>query len=439
MADMGIDCAGWDPAYCPSAPRVEADVVNLGYVVNVIESGRERTDTLRSAWTLARRLLLVSARLVHERRLCSGDEFEDGVLTTRGTFQKFFEQSDLRSWIEQSLGVECVPAAPGVFLVFREDTEREGYVASQFRRRVALPRLRRTESLFREHEDLLHPLVSFMGERGRPPRDGELVNALALEETLGSVGRAVEVVRRVFGPDSWAEVARMRREDLLVYLALSRFGGRVKAGQLPTTIRNDVKFHYGTYLKACEYADRLLYSVGDRRMLSSVMDETSLGKRTASAYYVHRSYLESVPPELRVYEGCARALVGDVPDANLVKLSRERFQVSYLSYPDFDRLPHPPLNSSVVVRLGDLSVKYYDFAGATNPPVLHRKETFLSQDDGRYAKFRRLTEQEERLGLLQESAEIGTAAGWTRRLREMGVTLAGHRVVRARGGDVRSS
>ena len=57
-----IACQGWDPAYFPDNERTPADIVNLGYVVNVIENPRERTDALRRAWALARKVLIVSAR-----------------------------------------------------------------------------------------------------------------------------------------------------------------------------------------------------------------------------------------------------------------------------------------------------------------------------------------------------------------------------------------
>jgi hypothetical protein len=38
-------------------------VVNLGYVINVIEEAAERADVLREAWALTRKVLIVSARL----------------------------------------------------------------------------------------------------------------------------------------------------------------------------------------------------------------------------------------------------------------------------------------------------------------------------------------------------------------------------------------
>src|SRR5581483_3644824 len=60
----GIGCSGWDPAFRPDAPKQEADVVNLGYVINVIENPEERAATLRAAWGLCRQVLAVSAQVL---------------------------------------------------------------------------------------------------------------------------------------------------------------------------------------------------------------------------------------------------------------------------------------------------------------------------------------------------------------------------------------
>ena len=60
---MGVSVAGWDPAFFPDEERIAADVVNLGYVVNVIEDLEERAVSLCGAWELAQKLLIVAARL----------------------------------------------------------------------------------------------------------------------------------------------------------------------------------------------------------------------------------------------------------------------------------------------------------------------------------------------------------------------------------------
>ena len=49
LGSRGIRCDGWDPAYHPHNERTSADVVNLGYVINVIEDPTERATALRNA------------------------------------------------------------------------------------------------------------------------------------------------------------------------------------------------------------------------------------------------------------------------------------------------------------------------------------------------------------------------------------------------------
>ena len=151
-----------------------------------------------------------------------------------------------------------------------------------------------------------------------------------------------------------------------------------------------------------------------------------------NALYVHRHALDSLEPLLRVYEGCARAYLGEVEGANLIKLHRHSGKVSYLVYPDFETDPHPALLRSIKLSLRTRELDCFDYAKSTNPPILHRKETFLPPGHSLVAKFARLTRQEEKHGLLDEAATIGTREGWQRRLAERGFTVRGHRLVRRR-------
>ena len=59
---QGIDCGGWDPVFFPDRPVQKADVVQLGYVINVIEESGERAETLERSWQLCSRLLVVAAQ-----------------------------------------------------------------------------------------------------------------------------------------------------------------------------------------------------------------------------------------------------------------------------------------------------------------------------------------------------------------------------------------
>lgn len=429
----GVPSKGWDPVHQCEDEIASAGVVNLGYVVNVIEDPDERSHCLVRAWSLAERALIVSARLTSETpELASVAEYGDGFVTSIPTFQKFYEQAELKDWIEDLLSETAVAAAPGVFYVFRDAEDRMAFLASRYRRhRHAL--LPSVESTLDDHKELLRPLVEFFEERGRAPAEDELPGGNEIRERFGSLKRALRLVQRDHDAEAWKRVVTARGEDVLIFLALSRFDGRPRFGQLPLPVRRDVRAIFSSYRRACEEADVALLAVGDMSRVSKAASRSSVGKVTPSAIYVHESAIASLPPLLRLYEGCARGYIGRVDGANLVKLHTVEPKVSYLSYPDFDSDPHPALASSMTVHLQTFRVRERDYTTSQNPPILHRKETFVASDHPLHAKFARLTRQEESRGLYEAPAHIGTRRGWDEVLAAKGVVLRGHRLIRQQG------
>jgi DNA phosphorothioation-associated putative methyltransferase len=130
-----------------------------------------------------------------------------------------------------------------------------------------------------------------------------------------------------------------------------------------------------------------------------------------------------------LFEGCARGYLGQVEGANIIKLHRDEPRVSYLSYPDFEIDPHPALQSSLTVQLQTFRVKYNEFQSRPNPPILHRKELFLTPDHPLHSKFARLTRIEEQKGLYEDASRIGTRDGWNATLARKGLYLKGHRLL----------
>jgi DNA phosphorothioation-associated putative methyltransferase len=397
--------------------------------VNVIEDPAERRDVLRKAWSLARRALVVAARPDWEARGVTGRPFGDGWVTSKGTFQKFYGHEELRAWIDSELSVRSVAAAPCVFYVFRDERDALTFRARQVRR-TGTPRVPLSRVLFETHRELLEALTRFFDERGRLPESGELAEGPALVEAFGSLKAAFGVVRRFTEPERWDGARKRAADNLLVYLALAAFGGRPRMSDLPNDLQWDVKTLFGSYKSATAQADRLLFSAGRGEELNAAVASMKVGKVLPDAVYVHTSALSTLPAVLRVYEGCAQALVGTVDDTTLVKLNRIERKVAYLSYPDFDRDPHPALATSLRADLRSFDVRWRDFRDSANPPVLHRKETFVAEDYPGRMKFARLTAQEVRAGLLGGPG-TGTKAGWSELLEVEGFRLAGHRLVRA--------
>ena len=427
----GFRAEGWDPIHRPGEPRVTSDIVNLGYVINVIEDPRERLHALQSAWKLTGSVLVVAARPDWEAALARGHPRGDGILTSAGTFQKFFEQEELRSWIQAGIGVEPVAAAPGIFYVFRSPAEAAGIRARRIRQRaIGVPRPRKADVLWDCHRELLEPLASFWEERGRLPDFAELEEAVEIEKVIGSLRVAASVLKRVLGEERF-ENARKRAElDLQVFLALEAFRGRSRFNELPRDVTLDVRAHFGNYKNACATADLLLFTLADEERLGGALREANFGKVLPDAVYFHVDYIHRLDPLLRVYEGAARALLGDIEPVTLVKMSRTERRVSYLWYPMFEKEGHPALATSLRADLRSCHVKWTDFRESKNPPVLHRKETFVPEDHPTRLKFERLTQKELREGLLEDPTRIGTRDGWLSELSRAGFSLAGHQLSR---------
>jgi len=426
----GIACSGWDPAYRPDAPKFEADVVNLGYVINVIEDTVERAETLKSAWALCRQLLAVSAQVLVAGRGKQPIEFGDGILTERNTFQKFFDQNELRGYLEAELGTEAIPAGIGTFYLFKDEGRRQEFLAGRFRRREILPRRRIAELRLEETRQALEPLMEAIAQLGRLPDPLEFPGTLEVVERFGSLKRAFAAIQRITDGEMWEAIARRRREDILVYLALARFGKRPAISLLPLSLQRDMKAFFGAYNRACAEADELLFKAGDSAAVDEACKRSKVGKLLPDDLYIHRDTLNHLEPLLRIYEGCGRAYLGEVEGANIIKIHRRTGKISYLVYPEFETDPHPALLRCVKLNLRNRQIECYDYSQSPNPPILHRKETFLHSAHDLREKFARLTAQEEKHGLLDDSSGIGTRVGWSRRLEERGFSLRGHRVVR---------
>ncbi len=89
-----------------------------------------------------------------------------------------------------------------------------------------------------------------------------------------------------------------------------------------------------------------------------------------NALLIRRDPLDALAPVLRVYEGCARALLGEVEGANLLKLHRYSGKVTYLVCPELERDPDPPLALRIKVTLPMLAIEVFDYLRREDPPRL---------------------------------------------------------------------
>lgn len=131
----GIKVSGWDPHFRPDVELVRADVVNLGYVLNVIEGKEEREHTLRRAFELANQLLVVAVLTPHVAGNSEYQEYADGLINSRGTFQKYYRQEDAKALIEDILGEEALAIGSGMFFVFADKIEEQRFLENRRRKK----------------------------------------------------------------------------------------------------------------------------------------------------------------------------------------------------------------------------------------------------------------------------------------------------------------
>jgi len=198
---LGHAAEGWDPVHRPEVPKREVDIVNMGYVLNVIEDPAERLEALVDAYRHARRLLVVSGLIQETVESDRAAQYRDGIVTRRNTFQKFFEQQELQQYIEDALDSTAVPVALGVFYVFRDPADQQDFLSARSRRTIDWTQISarlglggpRTmwKALYDAHKELLDGFGKVALALGRIPALTEFNRLPELDEYLGSAKRAL--------------------------------------------------------------------------------------------------------------------------------------------------------------------------------------------------------------------------------------------------------
>lgn len=433
LAELGFDAKGWDPAYAPNGVLIESDVVNLGYVLNVIEDPAERLDTLASAWQLAKRLLVVSAQIgdVSNEALRAAT-LNDGIITQRNTFQKYFGQQELQSYIEDALEVPALPVALGIFYVFREPSDRQSFLQSRSRRKVdwysfhvglgkppqppressEIHRQRRPD-LLTEHLALVERFWSVTLQLGRLPLVNEFDGNAELCAAFGTAKRALRMLLARKDPQVFERAQAVRKSDLLVYLATSHLRKPIPLGQLPESVKTDISVFFGTYSRGLEHGRDLLHSAAESSTIMLACDEAVVGWQDERSLYVRTSHVGQLPTVLRTLLSCAELLFGDIGEADIVRIHKFSSKVTFLSYGDFRSAILPQLTIRTKVDLRAARVDVFDHTKERQ--FLYFKERFLDTDDPERERLLVISEKLRRLGV-SDSSFLGPSASMLRQM-----------------------
>jgi DNA phosphorothioation-associated putative methyltransferase len=420
-----IRAEGWDPHYRPEVVVKPADVVNLAYVLNVIEDTEERRAALESANELALEVLIIAVRV--DRSLENATDYGDGYITNAGTFQKIFSQKEFCEYVESTLSRRTYVAGLGIVYVFKADDAESHYLAT----RAFTRRLEYRPDLTAEFAKsaVARRYIRMANEIGRIPLAEEFKGYARLVDLFGSAHRLERLTLACVNKNAFEGSRSQRREDILLYFAMLRLQGvrPPPFASLPPAVREDIRAIWRSYAAAQKEGGEFLFSLGRSELVQTACTNSPVGKRVADTLYVHRSAEDEMPPLLRLLIFAARRIVGDV-EYNIVKFSVDGRAISFLGYKDFDDDPHPPLTHSVRIFLPKTSYDIRDYSSSENPPILHRKDTFVTPSYIHYEKFRQLTEAEEGFGLLSLPT-IGYRSAWQQLLSERGLDIRDHKLV----------
>jgi DNA phosphorothioation-associated putative methyltransferase len=426
----GYEAFGWDPYHAPSGPRQRADVVNLGFVLNVIENPHERIETLRAAWSFAKRVLTIAVMRIGKYPITDHTPYKDGFLTTWGTFQRLFTQDDLRHLVTSSIDENPITLAPGIVAIFR-DRELEQEIAYRRRSRAsmlsetfrAVPRQRPTQtaSSMPSIRELILPQLEAIWrialDLGRLPAVTEVgedtIDALTVARV--SFERALSLCVEGFDPNSLKDAAEARKDDLLVHFALTLFPGAPRYSTLPKTIQRDVRTFFGSHTAAMEKARNLLFSVGNPdtvRAATEAAIRDGLGGTCNESFRFLALLLPRMPAAIRLVFGCAEVIESDIGSCDFLELRPSEGLVVGIKCDDATRAL-PVITKVFEVDLKALRRRRIQPRGR----VLYLKTTYLPSDDPTREAQQKVDSKLLRAGIISSDGRGPDTAALARILR----------------------
>lgn len=442
LSKLGYESSGWDPVHAPGEEKQTADVVNLGFVLNVIEDPIERIEALAGAWNYTKRLLVVSTLIAGQEAYDDVRTYGDGVITSRETFQKYFEASEIQSLIEDTLNADAVPVGLGIYFVYRETADLHDFLAQRSRRFIDWESLSRRLGLlsalkakrdpYETHPELLDAFWESVLELGRIPRDDEFEELAEVRKACGSLPKALQLFVDKFGEPTFEAARKRRKEDLLVFVAASHLRKVIPFKQLSLRLQRDLKSLFGNYTNAQEQAKELMFASGDEDELELAVRELGFGwlDENEGHFTIHRSLLDELPAILRVYVECGARLYGDPRAADLTKIHLYSGKITFTYYEDFEEVGFPEMTLRIKVDLRRLFVNVFEHPPGNDRQLLFFKERFMAKDHPDRRKMEILSTRLRKMGVTEANVGHGISkgdfhqaierAGLTRDLRKNG-------------------
>ncbi|EIO4080900.1 DNA phosphorothioation-associated putative methyltransferase [Vibrio parahaemolyticus] len=396
----GLDALGWDPNFQPDNDKVSSDIVNIGFVLNVIEDQDERLEALLGAWELADKFLVVSVMLANESYITQFKPYKDGVITSRNTFQKYYAQSEIKAYIERSLQEDAITVAPGIFYVFKDKLEEQQYLQSKYKRHHKWQQLTSPEPveakdkaklLITQNQDLFNAFWNTCLELGRIPANDEFEQSDKIRELIGSHKKVFNLLREIFDTKEFEQAEKSRKEDLLLYFAVGLFEKRKPYTQQPASLKRDIKALFDDYKTAINLATELLFAIADTELINEqcVKAHTQLSASLLNeghSLIFHRDYIDDLPLLLRVYIAAGLQMYGELDEEiDLIKIHTTSGKLTLTVYDDFEKSV-PFLVERIKIKMAEQDIDFFDYVDEERRPPLLNKHLLLTTADKNYEK-----------------------------------------------------
>lgn len=444
----GISASGWDPHYRPNEPKAAAAIVNLGFVVNVIEDPAERKDVIRSAFDLATTALCISVMVWGKGNTDGQRSYRDGFLTRLGTFQKYYSQAEIKALVENILGQDAIALAPGILLVFRDKLAEQEFLVERHRTRrdishlLGFQRFRapkekqdRDTRLLEQHGELVAKIWNKALNLGRIPDPSELGTTLydQVKENLRSIRTAVRLGTMLDSAEALESATKSRVEDLKVYFALNFFSQRKPYRALPLSLQRDIKSFFSSQKNALEAAKTVLFSIGDSENIRhACQDAASQGLGYLNdnhSLQIDSKLLERLPTILRIYVGCSEILYGDISNADILKIHIGSGKITLLTCDEYDSSPIPKIIERVKISMREQSIDIFSYGDQYPPPNLYLKSRFIAPDHKNYEEQLSFDNQLQNIARLDLSFHGPSASVFDQNLKKAGLRIEGFKLV----------
>ena len=380
--------SGWDPYFAKdNAIPKKSEFVSLSFVLNVIEDADERHSVLKKAFKIASKALVFSVMLEHQNTLQFAYPFNDGYLTSINTFQKYYSAPEIEAVVKEQLNETPIKLGPGIYIVFKDKSLEQEYL---FKRQLGL--LVETKTSVKDDagdsfaEALVAKMVKTILSFGRVPKLTELKSKFQEEiaQARVSYNRLSRLALSQISISDLKHVREAFSAEILIFLAINRFDGRVKYGDLPEKFQIDVRAHFGSLRSANEEAERLLFSLSDTDgLISAALDaeRAGHGHLIGTKFRCHSKQCEKLPKNLRLFYKIGERLHRSIADTDIIQLHLETKKMAFLIVNEFEKSSLPRIHSREIVNFATQDIVVVPHQEKEQVRILFLKSALMDAQD----------------------------------------------------------